>query len=319
VLSAVELLLRDNHLAADARSIWIPGLPAAQCGAQPSAAKLEGPAPETGRTAHARTSTERVRQYRDRVRAGNAGGVSVGVSSPVSPPVSSVTSGVSPAVPGCVSSSRGDGQNDPSENRSREKDEQNDHPPLKRARPRDGVSSSASRNASAVSAGVPADPGIEEDEGEEALVLRVPKDLEEALRLPVGQRAALVLEKSELALGLHPERWPEVIGVASALAESIGLVNPCLGRYADDEGVRAVVRLYAAGFTQLALEYVARIVPKQPWWSSDGNRLGLSSLSIEVVRRNLPAADGRARILSPRVAKALASVEREPGTADGAA
>ena len=107
--------------------------------------------------------------------------------------------------------------------------------------------------------------------------------------------------------------------VAAALAESTGLREPCLGRYSDDDGVRAVVKLFAAGFPQTALEYVARVVPRHAWWSSDGKRLGLSSLSLEVVRRNLPGPDGKARILSPRVAKAIASLPEQAETADGVA
>jgi hypothetical protein len=109
-----------------------------------------------------------------------------------------------------------------------------------------------------------------------------------------------------------------VLAVASAFAEATGLQQPGLGRYAGDEGVRALVKLFAAGFAHTGLEYVARVVPKQPWWTAGGKRLGLSSLSLEVVRRNLPAADGRARVASPSVAKVIAELavkERASGAA----
>jgi hypothetical protein len=87
-----------------------------------------------------------------------------------------------------------------------------------------------------------------------------------------------------------------------------------MGRYQRDPGVRAVVELYAAGFTQLELERVAQVVPRQSWWSAQGKRLGLSSLSIEVVRRNLPGT-GPPREVSPQVARVLEGVRqrREAG------
>ncbi len=74
------------------------------------------------------------------------------------------------------------------------------------------------------------------------------------------------------------------------------------------------MELYAAGFTQPELERVVQVVPKQAWWSAQGKRLGLSSLSIEVVCRNLPGVGPR-RELSPQVAKVLEHVRlrREAG------
>jgi hypothetical protein len=69
------------------------------------------------------------------------------------------------------------------------------------------------------------------------------------------------------------------------------------------------VELYAAGFTQLELERVAEVVPKQLRWSAAGKQLGLSSLSIEVVRRNLPS-NGPQRSVSPQVAKVLERVRQ---------
>lgn len=61
-------------------------------------------------------------------------------------------------------------------------------------------------------------------------------------------------------------------------------------------------------FTQSELEHVVRALPGQSWWSEQGKRLGLSSLSIEVIRRNLP--DARRQPLSPEVARVLEAVRR---------
>lgn len=112
-----------------------------------------------------------------------------------------------------------------------------------------------------------------------------------------------------LAAATQPERWPEVESVARLFARAAGQAEQRLGRYERDPGVRALVELYATGFTQPELERVAQIVPKTAWWSAQGKRLGLSSLSIEVVRRNLPG------MVSPQVAKVLEDVRlrREAG------
>jgi len=131
-------------------------------------------------------------------------------------------------------------------------------------------------------------------------------DSEERSKTSIRERALAVRDQPALAATTHPERWPEVVGVAQAFARASGLPEHRLGEHGADAGVRSIVALYAAGFTQIELERVAKFVPKQPWWRSKA--LGLSSLSPEVVRRNLSAAISSD--LSPRLAKVLADVER---------
>lgn len=132
------------------------------------------------------------------------------------------------------------------------------------------------------------------------------------------ERAVFLRSHPRLADALQPERWPEVEAIGAAFAEGSGQTKQYLGPYDKDEGVRRVVELLAVGFPQQSLEYVARVVPKQAWWTANGKRLGLSSLSLEVVRRNIPNEDGHARVLSPRVVKVLESAGRAR-TANGAA
>jgi hypothetical protein len=134
----------------------------------------------------------------------------------------------------------------------------------------------------------------------------------------VHERAVFLRAHPRLADALRPERWPEIVAIGEAFAEGIGQTKQYLGSYIKDDGVRRVVELLAVGFPQRSLEYVARVVPKQAWWTANGKRLGLSSLSVEVVRRNMPDEDGHARVLSQRVAKVLEGIERE-GKASGAA
>ncbi|MEI9948352.1 MAG: hypothetical protein WDO74_05060 [Pseudomonadota bacterium] len=97
-----------------------------------------------------------------------------------------------------------------------------------------------------------------------------------------------------------------MIGVAQAYARGSGLPEQRLGEHDSDPGVRAILKLYVAGFTQPELERVAEFMPKQAWWRNKS--LGLASLSAEVVRRNLAAA--MAGELSPRLAKVLEDVQR---------
>lgn len=149
-------------------------------------------------------------------------------------------------------------------------------------------------------------------------VSKITRDPERALKLPVQERAEFLRAHPRLAGALEPERWPELVAVGAAFAEASGKGKQYLGSYDEDDGVRRLVELLAVGFPQQGLEYVARTLPKQAWWTASGKRLGLSSLSPEVVRRNMPSEDGRPRILSPRVAKVLEAA-KQARKANGAA
>jgi hypothetical protein len=298
VEAAIQLLLRDGLLARDERSIWMPELPRSQ--AQREAA----PAPPAQTTSAASrptsTSTERVRQFRERQR--NAAGVSSSVTSAPTAGATSVSLRVSAR-----------DQQDLFLGLDSEKDREKDHLPQNRASEDPSVSSDVSSDVSVESVSSPSVSNTDEEEDS-----NVPRNLKEALALPAAGRAALLRRRPELGPKLAPDCWPEVAAIAAAFAEGAGLPKLYLGAYDKDEGVRRVVELLAAGFPQNGLEYVARTVPKQAWWTSGGKRLGLSSMSPEVVRRNLPSEDGRPRVLSPRLAKIIEAAKQER-KADGAA
>jgi hypothetical protein len=297
VEAAIQLLLRDGLLVRDERSLWMPELPRSQ--AQREAAS--GPPAQTTSVAPRPTSTERVRQFRERQR--NAVDVSSSVTSPPTASVAAVSAPVSLRVSATD-------QQDLFLGLDSEKNREKDHLPQKRAGETPTVSSGVSAERVSL-------PGVSNtDEGEEDS--NVPRNLKEALVLPAAARAALLRRRPELGRKLAPDCWPEVAAVAAAFAEGAGLPKLYLGAYDKDEGVRRVVELLAAGFPQNGLEYVARTVPKQAWWTADGKRLGLSSLSPEVVRRNLPSEDGRPRALSPRLAKIIEAAKQER-KANGAA
>jgi hypothetical protein len=304
VEAAIQLLLRDGLLARDERSLWMPELPRSQAQREAASGTPAQTTSAAPRSTSAPTSTERVRQFRERQR--NAAGVS---SSVTSPPTASVTS-VSGAVSLRVSATD---QQDLFLGLDCEKDREKDHLPQKRERATPSVSFDVSSAVSAERVSLPGVSNMDEEEDS-----NVPRNLKEALVLPAAGRAELLRRRPELGRRLAPDCWPEVAAIAAAFAEGAGLPKLYLGAYDKDEGVRRVVELLAAGFPQNGLEYVARTVPKQPWWSSGGKRLGLSSLSPEVVRRNLPSEDGRPRTLSPRLAKIIEAARQER-KADGAA
>ncbi|MFZ5895528.1 MAG: hypothetical protein ACOY0T_31010 [Myxococcota bacterium] len=316
VQAAISLLLREGVLGCDTDSIWIPELPASQVvRVPPSEAQVRL---EPTRTPA--SSTERVQRHREKKRAAAERGALVSsraeaVTDDVSPGVSRVAAAVS-----CnVSSSRGERNLGPSHSLNTEKDKQRDHlhPSYERAQtgvPR--VTGAVTPRVSSTAPAVTTNAVSGKKDEDEQFNFKAANEVHAALELPIQQRAALVLENPRLGRTLRPERWLEVKSVATALAEASGAGASYLGSYDDDPGVQAVLKAYAAGIPQTALEFVARTVPRQPWWSSNGKRLGLSSLSLEVVRRNLPGADGRARVTSPGVAKALDLLRSEAEVAN---
>lgn len=314
VRRALELLRRDGFLAGGTRSISIGNLQAAQ-GWESRPAGAVRATETTTKASGANSSTERVRRHRARLRLESSGAVppeSNAVTSSVSSDVSPVTSSVPKGVSSEVTSSRGVRNPDLSES-FLEPEKQNQLDLL----PSFARASGVARNVS------PADPSVSTSvagndsssnatqarRDEEDDSLGIPRSMEEALKLDIAERAALIMGKPSLAAVTEPERWSEVLGVAQAFAVATGTKQTHLGRYSRDAGVRALVELYAAGCTQSELEAVVKIVPKQAWWSAQGKRLGLSSLSIEVVRRNLPSS-AALRPVSPQVAKVLEHVRR---------
>jgi hypothetical protein len=318
VCRAIELLRSDGFLDGGARSLRVRNLVVAQSWdtrpptavSAPERARAESPSPSS--------STERVRRHRDRLREAASGALEVAegnaaeaVSGNAEPAISGVTSGVSSSVPRNVSSgvtaSRGSGNLVSSGSfLESQKDKQTDL--LSSSERASAVTSAVTGN---VSSSVTS-PSTGEEEGDDEY-LQSPRSREEALKIRIAVRAALVVDQPALAAITQPELWPEVISVAQVFARAAGVAEQRLGRYQKDPGLRRLVELYAAGFTQLELERVAQVVPRQPWWSADGKRLGLSSLSIEVVRRNLPGTGAREH--SAQVTKVLERVRqrREAG------
>lgn len=121
---------------------------------------------------------------------------------------------------------------------------------------------------------------------------RAPRNPTEAMAMPIADRAAFVERNRHQAEWLTPEAWPEVMAVAQRLHDACGGKGRArIAAYHRDSGVRAVVTLFAAGFTQLELEQVASGVVRRPWWTSEGGKpRSLGALTVEVVRRELAEA-----------------------------
>lgn len=121
----------------------------------------------------------------------------------------------------------------------------------------------------------------------EVRIDRLPTNRAEAELIPICLRAEL-LERDRYAAGyLEPQRWPEVVAVADALAAAAGQPPPKLGHYDRDSGVRAVVALYAQGYLKSDLMRVARLLPTRPFWNKPDCSRDLATLSPVVVRREL--------------------------------
>jgi len=317
IRAAIRVLEKDGFLGGGDRSLFVVNLPAAQA-SEHRASTTPTDMPRKG--AASSSSKERVRRFRARQRQAAtaelqvphgeaATTISGRVTSIVTPHAAgnepSVTSGVTQSVTGPVTPSRGSRNAQTSENfLDLQKDKQLALPSS--SSPANGVTSAVTSPVTAVTSSEQ-DREQPRDDDED---LNFSCSAEGALlEIPIRVRANKLREKPASAAGTHPERWPEVLAVAQAFSRAAGLPEVRLGQYHRDAGVRAVVELYGAGFTQSELQHVATILPKQAWWSTAGKRLGLSSMSIEVVRRNLPSV-GPPHQASPTVAKVLASVQR---------
>jgi len=310
---AIAELLREGVLESDGRSISMPERPASQVRMP---APLDEQSPPGAQPSPRPTSTNRVREHRERKR--NERNAQAGVSTPVSAVPEAVSVPVSLGVPPGVSASRGDRDQDPSHSQKDWKDQiDSHHHPTTEARASESVSAPVSLSVSGET---------DEDDGDEETFdgttdkrgggpskeerggpsVRAPASLAEALLLEIATRAALVLDRPELAEKLRPDQWPEVKAVAAAFAVARGCPSQPLGRYAHDNAVEHAVALFAAGYPQSDLVHVVHAVAKQEW--ARGKGLG-SLLTFKVVDANrlkpLVKTEGD---LSPRAAAVLARV-----------
>jgi hypothetical protein len=112
----------------------------------------------------------------------------------------------------------------------------------------------------------------------------------------VAERAKLVLADARRAQRLRPQDWAETRRIAEAYGRATGNVRP-LSEMQRDSGLRAILVLFAAGYSVADVEWVAVNVPTQAWWRGGERVRGLGSLSVEVVARALAERDGPRRLV----------------------
>jgi hypothetical protein len=307
---AVTVLLRDGVLRTDGRSIWMPERPASQARA-PVPIDEESVVPSAPSRPR-QTSTNRVRDHRERKR--NERNAQAGVSPRVPAVPEAVSLTVSPPVSSGVPASRGNRNQDPPHSQKDQKDQKDSHHhPEEDARASGCVPLPVSPSVS----------GADEDDdetlndvgnGNDRLTengrvadARPPTSFAEAIRIDVAARAAVVVDNPELADPLRPDQWPEVKAVVLSFATARGCPSQPLGRYAEDKAVQHAVALFAAGYSEADLVHVVRVIANQEW--AKGKGLG-SLLTFKVMEANRPKpivkTDAK---LSPRVAAAIARVE----------
>jgi hypothetical protein len=114
----------------------------------------------------------------------------------------------------------------------------------------------------------------------------------------VTERAKLVLADTREAQRLRPQDWPETRRIAEAYGHATGNPRP-LSELPRDSGLRAVLVLFAAGYSVADVEWVAANVPGQTWWRGGERVRGLGSLSVEVVARALAERNAPLRPVVP--------------------
>lgn len=117
----------------------------------------------------------------------------------------------------------------------------------------------------------------------------LPHSLDDALKIPVHDRATLVLDHPEIAQYTRPERWPEVLELAKVAREATGWKNLSFGQYERDSGIRALVALFVTVPPVDPKDLADGIRGAGPYLREKGPKAGVSSLTPEVVRRGLEA------------------------------
>jgi len=173
--------------------------------------------------------------------------------------------------------------------------------PRAREAPEPGPDDASPRESGAYPRAAPADPPPPAE--------GAPCNLREALLLPLQRRAQWAVTPGGPGGYLNPSEWPEVVAAAEAFAVRAWGQKLRLGHYDRDNGVRAIVALYAAGFTPDDMETAARASAADPWFA-DRNKRALSSLTPEVVRRLLARAE-KPRQTQDRIREIEAKAEEQ--------
>ncbi len=113
-----------------------------------------------------------------------------------------------------------------------------------------------------------------------------PTNLDEAIRIPLTERAQALKLNPYSAEWIQPQRWPETLRVVGRLHELAGLAPPKLGSYQADSAVRGAVELFAAGVTVEEILAALPQVVSSDWWRQ--KRRDFGAVTLTVIRRATP-------------------------------
>jgi hypothetical protein len=115
-----------------------------------------------------------------------------------------------------------------------------------------------------------------------------PTNLDEAILVPLTQRAQALKAEPYSAEWIQPQRWPETLEVVGRLHELAGLAPPKLGSYQADSAVRSAVELFAAGVTVEEILAALPQVVASDWWRQ--KRRDFGAVTPTVIRRAAPTS-----------------------------
>jgi hypothetical protein len=122
---------------------------------------------------------------------------------------------------------------------------------------------------------------------------RAPRSLTEALALPFDVRARWASERRDTADWCCAHQWPEVVSAAETIRVALGIGPLRLSPASKDSGVRAILVLLAAGYTEADFKQAAKAIPFDVWMQE---KRALEALTPAVMRRLLNGSSTKAAL-----------------------
>lgn len=117
---------------------------------------------------------------------------------------------------------------------------------------------------------------------------RIPKSLADAMRLPIEWRARALVSQPLNAQWANPQEWPENIAALRAFEAATGVKRGFDGP--TDPALLVIARLYSAERPVEAVAAGIKAIVESKWWTKDGAKRGLTSITTEVFSRYEVAA-----------------------------
>lgn len=105
-----------------------------------------------------------------------------------------------------------------------------------------------------------------------------PRNLEEALMVPIAERAQLLIDTPQIGTWLQPHRWPEVTDLAQSFSAGLKWHAPRFTK--PSKAVERMVELLAT-YSRQELAQAVAAAPRDDWLT-EGTK-GLTALTVDVV------------------------------------